>query len=87
MAGEPDRERRAGERAEVLMPRNETSRWPGRLPSNSLDDAEELEQAPDARRRAPADEHGEEAVEVDAPPEEQHGGRREQRVLERPSRR
>ncbi len=31
-------------------PRNDTSRWPGRLPSNSFDEPEELQQPPDRGR-------------------------------------
>ena len=72
IAAKPDRERRSGERPEVLMAEERDLALARALALELAHDAEKLEQPPAGCRHAPGDEDGEEALEVDRAPEEQH---------------
>ena len=73
---EADRERRAGERAEVLVAEERHLALAGPRPLGARRRSPKNISTPQpAGRDRPGDEDGEEAVEVDRPPEEQHDRR------------
>src|SRR5581483_5390728 len=80
--GQPDRQRRARERGEVVDAEEGHLPLPRPLALELADGADELEEAPAARGDAPRDECDQEGVDLPGPAQEQHERRREQRVVD-----